>query len=216
MKIKLFLALCVVIAFATHQAFAAGTPVGVGGDPPSGPFEGTLAGVDIGSQQDPIEIWLDPSGGHWVKQIQVPTPNGVGPGIVIPVWEHIQILPPPPGLPLLPLTDWHEDVHTSNWSWAGGSLTIHNTNTTVQGVLGGPQGMNNQIWFEFPPHFPLPGAPLDLWIHKELQYNGPPDPSMTSVLIEIWEHPTVPEPTTLILMMIGSAGVLALPYRQMF
>ena len=213
MKMRLAAAVCIAGWLAVQHSFAGGIPTGVGGDPPVGPFIGNVdTGVNVDNNGEPIPIWLDPDGGPWLKQIEVHSPNGFGPGQRVSVWERIHIVPPPTGLPLLPITDWHEEVHAPNWTWAGGHLKIHNSNTTWTGKLGGPQGMNTNIWFEFPPHMPLPTAPIDLWIHKYLQYNGP-QTSTTVALIEVWEYPTtVPEPASWMLAVLGASSLVAV-YR---
>ncbi len=203
-----------IVLLYVEGASSEGIPAGVGGDPPT-EFEGTLNGVLVGDPSNPIPIEIGPiDGPMWPKIFTVDVgPNGIGPGLRIPVWEHIQILPPAAGVPVLPLTDWHEEVHTPNWTWSGGSLMV-GTGDPIPGMVGGPAGAATNIWFDLPIGVkPDPAAPIDLWIHKELIYNGPPI-SAPVAIIEVWEYPTVPEPTTIMLATLGAAYVVLTRRRR--
>jgi hypothetical protein len=209
---KISAGICVVL-LSVPGVLAEGIPAGVGGDPPT-EFEGTLNGVHVGSETNPIPIDLVPGGPMWPKFFTVDVgTGGVGPGLVIPVWEHFQILPPPVGVPVLPLTDWHEEVHTPNWTWRGGTLMVGDDDP-IDGLLGGPQGAATNIWFDLPIGVkPEPGIPIDVWIHKELIYNGPLIPG-TPIVIEVWEYPTVPEPATLALAALGTVTMVLAGSRR--
>jgi hypothetical protein len=75
------------------------------------------------------------------------------------------------------------------------------------------------IWFSgWPGILPPAGANgLPVWIHKQLRYLG--DVPITAIppegfVIEIWEWPTVPEPTTLALA--GLSGLALATFRRRY
>jgi hypothetical protein len=128
-----------------------GTPAGVGGSPPLGPFfvEPDVMGMGPGvvvmeppSATNPngeIPIYIDPNPANtWLKRIVIgpqslPVPV-LTDGAIIPIWEKIRIIPPPSGVPPLPFTDWHEQIvdivapPNSQFIWGGGHLVIHDPN----------------------------------------------------------------------------------------
>ncbi len=206
MLTKFAAGICVVL-LSIQGVLAQGIPAGVGGPPPSD-FEGTLNGVHVGSEANPIKIEIVPDGDPWLKVFTVDVgTGGIGPGLVIPVSEHFQIFPPADGGLPLPLTDWHEEVHTPYWTWLGGTLTI-GSDPPIDGVTGGPQGAATNIWFDLPMGVtPGPDNPIDVFIHKELVYQGPPA-STAPVVIEVSEYPTVPEPATMAMLAMGGAAMM--------
>jgi len=208
----------------TANIFASGSAAGVGGNPQQN-FQGDPSGIDIEAT-----FFIDPEGPMWQKFIEIDTTQGLNPGQVIPVHEQLFIVFPPQGVPVLPLWDWHEEVHDPFFFWNPDPspdmnvLHIHDPqNPTgpplieVQGEVGMSPGghPNNAIWFDpIEPHpFPTPSEPIDVWIWKELIYNGPPitpNSQNTPIVLEIWEYPTVPEPSGVLLMGIGVLGLILL------
>jgi hypothetical protein len=191
----------------------------------------------------PIPIHLDPGADRWIKRIEItqntfPTPVLL-PGTIIPIWEKIQILPPPDGMtiPRLPFTDWHEHIHPfdppipgvppSPFGWLGGDLIIHNPQDpdpnmpTLPPIVVAPGMVDpldpSSIWFGPWPGVPIPPAPngLHVWIHKQLQYQGPTlEIPPQGIIIEIWEWPTVPEPTTFAMAGLGCLAMVAARRRR--
>jgi hypothetical protein len=232
------------------MAFAENIPAGVGGNPLS-EFAATPGAnapmvMVMSPTGGPIPIHIDPSAPRWQKRITIGpdsfplTPPVLLPGTVIPIWEKIQLLPPPDGttIPRLPFTDWHEHIHPldppipgdppGGFSWLGGRLVIHNPNDPnpndpVLPPLVDVPGMvdpldPSSIWFGPWPNAPFPAGPngLHLWIHKELVYNGPAITAFPAggIVVDIWEWPTVPEPTTLVLAGLGGLALLAVRRRR--
>ena len=83
------------------------------------------------------------------------------------------------------------------------------------GTVPSPDGTthpNNAVWFEpIPPVFPEPNLPLDIWINKDLVYTGPDIPPSSDprfIEVGLWEHATVPEPSTIVLAGTGLFGLL--------
>ena len=110
-----------------------GTPAGVGGNPPTGPFvfDNNMAMV-MDPTGGPIPIYMDPSLPPWIKTFQIPPNTTIIPGEAFSIWEKILIVPPPTGttIPRLPLTDWHEHIHEASFNlpfiWAPlGHLAVH-------------------------------------------------------------------------------------------
>jgi hypothetical protein len=215
-----------------------GSPAGVGGNPPVGPFvfDNGMAMV-MTPAGGPIPIYIDPTAPHWVKRFQIPpTTAPIQPGTTFPIWEKILILPPPntpgtPSVPKLPFTDWHERIRIltdpptpPGFGWvAGGHLVVHNPadpgGTTLPPLVDVP-GMVDPldplaIWFgPFPP-LPIPPNGLPVWIHKQLTYTGTqPLPVGAPIIIEIWEHPTTPEPSSLILAGLSGLALIGLGRRR--
>jgi len=236
MKVTQLLSAVLLTLLFAPLTLATGVPAGVGGNPQQNFTGNPVDGILIQTpNHDPIEIYLDPGGDPWPKWINFDVTGGLQNGQIVPVWEQLSIVPPPAGVPVLPLLDWHEIVHNPEFQWVEGSLTIHNRfvpGTTDPIVVGGqigtdefpsePSHPGNAIWFDpiLPPALPIPD-PLDVWIHKDLIYTGidiPPDPSGGQAFIDIhlWEHPTVPEPSTVLLAAIGLVGFtwVASKYRH--
>jgi hypothetical protein len=190
-----------------------------------------------------IPIYIDPGADPWIKRIVI-TPNSLDPpalfpNTVIQVWEKIQILPPPDGttIPRLPFTDWHEHIHPVipfpgapplPFAWLGGELIIHNpqdpnpNDPTLPPLVAAPGMVDpndpSSIWFGPWPNGPIPPSPdgLHVWIHKQLQYRGEPFTAFPpeGIVIEIWEWPTVPEPTTFALAGLGGLAMLGFRRRR--
>jgi len=208
-----------------------GSPAGVGGDPYSGPFEFDDNGMAMVTNPDggPIPIYIDPSAPPWTKQFVIPPNTTIIPGQTFSVWEEIQILPPPPtipGIPPLPLTDWHEHIHGSDpptpFGWAaGGHLTVHDPlNPTGPPLVEVPGEVDPSdptgIWFgPFPP-IPIPPNGLPVWIHKDIVYTGTVTltASPNPLYINIWEYPTTPEPSTAVLAWLGGLALIGLKRRH--
>ena len=78
-----------------------------------------------------------------------------------------------------------------------------------------PDGQS--IWFG-----PFPGVhPFDypngipIWIHKELIFDGLETlPDFNTFSILIWEHPTVPEPSSALLALVGAVGLAVANWRR--
>ena len=212
MNLKCIATSTAIVFLAAPLAFAAGIPTGVGGDPPT-VFLGTPDGIEVGNDENPIEIWLDPNAPFWEKTFEIDLSNGLRTGTMIPVVEHLQLLAPRQPLPNLPLTDWHEEIHDRQWQWADDStLTIHNINHTQPGER---DDSLTKVWFEWGfPVFPEPT--LDIWIDKKLVYLGEDIPPTQSLLpVTIWEHPTtVPEPGTFALGGLGMLGMGLVALRR--
>jgi hypothetical protein len=185
-----------------------------------------------------IPIWIDPTGDPWLKRIVI-TPNSfptpvLTPGQVIPVWEKIRIIPPPPtsNIPRLPFTDWHErivdiasPVPDVDFGWGAGELIVHGpgdpgTIPPPLPLVVAPGGVDpldpHGIWFGpwFPGIVPPPEG-LPVWIHKQLIYRGPTITIPGEISIYIREWPTTPEPTTLVLAGLGCVVAVGMRRRRM-
>jgi hypothetical protein len=203
---------------------------GVGGNPPPGPYEFDENGM---AMVGPVSIYIDPNAPPWIKRFIIP-PTATGgpilPGQTFGIWEEILVFPPPvppiPGFPPLPLTDWHEHIHFVDpplpgpLVWGGGHLTIHDPFNPsgpplveVPGMVD-PSGLG--IWFgPWTPPTPIPPNGLPVWIHKELVYQGTVAFQPTfPIAIEVWEHPTVPEPGTIALAGLAGLAVAGFAWRR--
>ncbi len=233
--------LTALLLVGTVSAQMMGSPAGVGGDPPQGPFVFTPSdpatnppmSMVMTATGGPIPIYIDPAAQPWLKTFQI-TANSVPgtviePGQVFQIWEKILVLPPPAGtaIPPLPLTDWHEHIHNVTgglpFGWVGGDLTIHDPlhpdvpPPLIPPVLGMVDSTDpTSIWFGPWPGVPIPPNGLPVWIHKQLRYLGTePITALPAPLsIVVWERPTTPEPATLALMGIGGLALASFRRRR--
>ncbi|MEX0641536.1 MAG: PEP-CTERM sorting domain-containing protein [Pirellulales bacterium] len=231
MQGRIFMSLVVLTSaalFTITTSAQAGTLIGVGGEPPMGPFTGTEM-IMVGSTEQPIPIVPDPNAPPWMKQFVIerqgigwpgPPPEGQppNPGNMVGVMETIVFGPstfPGSTAPIHPI-DWHEDIDPTvgdgaNFKWTGGSIEIPaGSGTSYPGEVG-PDGKS--IWFNFPPV--PPGTPIK--INKQLMWNGGvvtgSDPDNTYI-IKINERPSIPEPTSLMLASVVLAGAMVLRRRS--
>ena len=145
----------------------------------------------------PVEVVRDPNGPKWIKHFTDPNggPFTAIPGQMFSVIEQLYIAPQ------LPWSDWHEEILTPGWDWAGPIVMLANgspasglviTNTPGVAPTGGTLGL------DFDPLFPG----TQVLIRKQLQYTG----TLGTVFVgtvEIAQYPT-PEPASLGLLAIGS------------
>ncbi len=209
-------ALVTAILFVTGGSAQGGTLVGISPLPPPGPYVGDNDNDDmvtVGSPSEPVGITLDPNGSPWVKTFQL-NRDGQGwfPGQTVTVMESLIF---PPTSTLRP-TDWHETIlpatgPNDNFVWGGGTIVIGTS--TYQATLGGG---GKSIWFDFPPISPS-SPPVKItktlvWTDGVItpDQNGSPNNIYT---ITVSEQPSVPEPSTLLLMGAMLTGLLATQRR---
>ncbi len=192
----------------------AGTLIGVGNNPPMGPYLGVEV-IMVGDENNPIPVVPDasPTAPPWMKQFVIDRrgigwPGPSGPGSMVNVMEFITF-PPGTTSPIRPI-DWHEDIIPNpsdpndagaNFKWAGGEII------TPLGTFPGMTSTDGKsIWFDFPP-LP-PGAPIK--INKQLMWTGGvitgSDPN-NIYHIKVNERPSVPEPASLALVGLAFAGM---------
>jgi len=182
-----------------------------------------------------VDLIVDPKAGPMSKHFQSPQDATGGPILLdalqpLPqvLWEDFLILPVP-GTAGVPVTDWHEEIHTPGWEWvvpgdarfpnlfpASASLITFNGQPWPSKPVPMVPNDPSQLWVKFPP-IP-PGNVLD--IHKALLWVGTAgnriwgdniDNSGVTVdesVIEVWEHPTIPEPSTAVLLCLGALPFL--------
>lgn len=233
--------LTVLLFVGSVSAQMSGSPAGVGGDPPTGPFvfapgdgpNNPPMSMVMTPTGGPIPIYIDPNSQPWTKTFQI-TPNsipagGIQPGQVFGIWEKILIQPAPVGttIPKLPFTDWHEQILDTSgnlpFGWVGGELTIHDpAHPDMPPPLVGPiLGMTTaadprSIWFGPWPAVPVGPNGLPVWIHKQLRYLGtqPITALPAPINIIVREHPTTPEPGSVVLAGLGGLATLVLRRRR--
>lgn len=170
-----------------------------------------------------VDLIVDPSGGPMSKHFQAPM-DATGAPIQLdaeqpfphPLWEDFLNVPQS-SVPSVPITDWHEEIHTPGWEWVlpGDSRfpELFPPNESLITRDGQPWDWSHipmeiqdpsKLWVTFPP-IP-PGSTLD--VHKALLWvgvegnrtwgDGVDDAGGTvdESFIEVWEHPTIPEPTS--------------------
>lgn len=193
---RVLLSICMVAVFVIWVAAANAVPVpviGASGEltTPSLVESYDVGGgstIDIGSAQGggPIQIFYNPNAGPWQKIFG----NFVAP---LTINEAIQIAAGGPNW-----TDWEEQILTPGWVWAGGGSLSILGDGTYNGTLSADQQTVSFL-------FPAQGVGTNLIINKVLQWNGQGLPQMP-VTINQW--PTVPEPSTvLMLLMAGICGM---------
>ena len=189
-------------------------------------FEPTGQGTGhwlVGTPENPLPLIADPKGSQMEKWFFTPTGEPLQPGWSAPVWENFLVWKGDTSFPpSRPITDWHEHIHEPGWGWevppvgtAGESLITRD---------GEPWE-----WKHIPPSGEEPFSPwLDvvfrpiepghiLDIHKRLVWLGVEGKNTLwgdqklddgtpheEVAIGVWEYPTVPEPTTLLLSSLAT------------
>ena len=149
--------------------------------------------VEIGGAP-PVDVRYDPDAGPWVKTIINLNPNAR----VVTIIENLHVVGPA-------WTDWHEEIVDPGWRWLLGS----NMDATTEGtlVIDDLQGILSADGQEL--DFLFPGTPLPectmVSIVKKLTWLGEmPTPGF--VTIQQW--PTVPEPSTVVMLLCaGLAGL---------
>jgi len=193
-------------------------------------FEPTGQGTGhwmVGTPENPLPLVADPKGSQMEKWFFTPTGEPLQPGWSAPVWENFLVWKGDSSTPTSrPITDWHEHVHEPGWVWEVPPPDATNESLITRDGEPWP-------WRHIPPsgdepfspwldvEFPAiePGHILD--IHKRLVWlgvegnklwgdqqldNGEP---YQETMIGVWEYPTIPEPTTLLLSSLAALGFCA-------
>lgn len=201
--------------------------------------------LDMAPSQDPIfvewvqssqswvlqvDLIVDPTAGPMAKHFQTPLDSSGAPILLDgeqpfpqPLWEDFLIIPIP-GTPGVPVTDWHEVIHTPGWEWVvpGDArfpdLFPANASLITRDGVPWPYTQTpkdpTEIWVDFPPIGP--NHVLD--VHKALLWVGTTgnrtwgdmvDDAGNTVdesFIAVWEYPTIPEPSTIVMLSLGLLG----------
>jgi len=175
----------------------------------------------FGTEDDRVIIDFDPTAGPILKVVVTGDVNGDGAVSIDDVntirvnnaWtttlhEHLEIGPNSP-----PWTDWHEEILSDEWDWGPAIVDIigiDEADVNLQIMHMGPG-----LWMTFDP-LP-PGTQIDIW--KLLVFTGDLDLETVSVedvlngRVDVLEYPTIPEPSTAALAILGLSGVVALRRR---
>jgi hypothetical protein len=181
---------------------------GLSGDPSKTPgiIEYYTNG-NIGSEDNPIGVYLDPNAGPWIKNFL-----GVNGGLFnINEWVAIVGDPNYPNPPGPPWTDWDEQIMTPGWIWAANPAPNADVYTwdainmrwvLKKSVAEAANSTNTFVEFDFIP----PESPNELLnITKTLVWSGPGSAPVNATIV-VWQWPT-PEPGTIALL---ATGLLAL------
>jgi len=197
--------------FHASTAQASGVEVGIGGGPPSGFGGDEEEGIAVGSSEHPIGFYLDPSGGRWSKEFTidiVDSDKGLENGETLSVVESLLLVPTALGVPVLPWSDWHEEIieivgaGSQPWQWVDGKLSVPDLGFATSCSVSTD---GRSLWCDVEPPIVLDlGAfpnGLPVVIEKTLVYTGDPVFGTASIFVD--EYPTtVPEPAALSLLLL--------------
>ena len=164
---------------------------------------------DGGGNQD---VYYDPDAGPWHKTLTLTTPAAVG--TIFTLTENLHVGGGPLGTAPA-WTDYHEEILTPGWTWSPNGPTgqypwgFTALNWVGSAVYVIPLG-NTKVDWTFNP--PLPVC-TDLTITKYLVYNGGAGADPLAPII-IAEYPTVPEPSSIVLLIVGAISALAYRWRR--
>lgn len=228
---KLWRAMATIAAVAFASRLDAQTPLGLGD------AEGAFALSEVASNEIFFEISdvvYEESAGGWVKFAQIPFgpstefENGIPQGTVISVHETIHISPDGPAI-----WDWHQELFPDSVDYASGDETFfENTVEWVQGSVSATFNGNDVladvgyenvtgdepfsiVWMDFTQG--LRGGTLEIWKEyittADVPLYHPDDTEQTEPggdsYAFIYQFPTVPEPATSTIALLGSLLVVS-------
>jgi hypothetical protein len=217
-----FLALSAVLA-ATRSALAIGAS-----DNPSGPSTTThYTGTEAGGFSIVENIAYDPSGGQWLKELENVGGSAANGAILSGV--HVAIDEMLTNARQVTWTDWHEAVLSMNTSFPAGPDFLIDSGTMSVYRNGGLLTLGSDYSI-VPVSLINEGSPAD-WIAVSILFNPsssiqPSDTlRITQQIYEVFgdsnlwdlhesavlgQYPTVPEPASLSLAILGSVGLCLL------
>jgi len=203
--------LCMGLGTSAHAIL-----LGVGGNPPvEFGTEHIDIPIQVGTDTDPIDIDIDPTGPDWVKDFFINiTETGIDTGWGVQVSERIRLgAGGLVGVPPQGMADWHESIiggeNGENFEWApGGTIRIDGGDP----ISGNLSDNNKTLDFFFPVVYPDFDNLVELQIEKTLIWTGPPISATTGgtnfLHVQIQQNPSIPEPSTLVLLGAMGAGLL--------
>ena len=179
-------------------------------DPTVGSNGGWLIGFLNGQPAPPV-ITADPTAPNWLKVLQLPPTRTFAFGTYLDLNEYLQVGPGPAW------TDWHERILTKGWEWraagsffTGGGNSVGGTTSDTDG-----DGVLDMIEFEFPPLAPGNVAAIQKQIGCVIQTGCTGEAVAGHGFgIVVREHPTIPEPGTLLLAALALAGLGVSRFRS--
>ncbi len=196
----------------------------------------------VGAYFIDVELIHDPGAGPMIQRFETPTTDtnnrilldAAQPAPQL-VWGDYRIAETSPGGPPIsePVHGWYAEIMTEGWEWVlpddpgfPSSIPLDDPLITRDDVphpasFPAPGAEPHEFWVEFPPV--NPGETLG--IHKALLWVGTTGNSIwgddllddgtpfNESLISVWAHPTVPEPSTWAMLLLGAIFCAALRRR---
>jgi len=157
----------------------------------------------------PLSVQFDPTKGPFEKSFIFAPGRSIPPGALLTIFEHLEVRG-------TPWTDWHEMIVTPGWVWDSSVGHEPSLRTEVEGIFSPSQVMvegtiseDTNLSFDFEAISEGTGVFISKRARWTGQLNFSPDNDL-----RILEFPSVPEPSSFLLLGTGVLGLVMYMARR--